>query len=144
MSRAYFGKPEKDEAVWVDGNHRAFEKSDYQGADNFKLKVTPLLRKQQKIYRKKFTNRNGIDWDAYVEYVFRNHVKDWEIEFEKDVPMEFKEENIDYMVTTFPDFTNRVANACTDVYARIEDDPQDEKQTEDTARKNLKKSASTA
>lgn len=108
----------QQDGVWIDGSHRVFEKSEFEGL-NFKVRIKPLTRTElRRIRREAENSRGSFDQDIYLPKIFLSQVIDWELKDGSGQPISFSNENKKVLVEQFPGFTNLIAAACLDAQAR--------------------------
>ncbi len=107
-----FDLNQKD-GVWIDGTHRVFEKSEFEGL-SFRVKVKPLTRTELRKIRKEAQTSKGFDQDIAFPKIFMSQILDWELKGAGGQPIPFSEENKKFLVEQFPGFTNLVSAACLD------------------------------
>jgi hypothetical protein len=114
------------DGVWIDGSHRVFEKSEFEGL-RFNIKIKPLTRTElRKIRREAEISRNSFDQDIALPRIFISQVIDWELKDGHGQQISFSEENKKVLVEQFPSFTNLVAAACLDAQARATEAREEE------------------
>ncbi|MCL6583041.1 MAG: hypothetical protein K6U11_05310 [bacterium] len=118
---------QQEGGVWIDGNHRVFEKSEYEGL-RFRIKIKPLTRSELRRIRREAegSSRGNIDPDIYLPKIFQHQVIDWELKDGRGQPIPFSEETKLKLIEQFPGFTNLVAAACLDAQARRQLEVEDE------------------
>lgn len=117
-----FNLNQKD-GVWIDGSHRVFEKSEFDGL-GFRIKIKSLTRTELRKIRKEAETAKGFNQDLAFPKIFFNQVQDWELKGAEGQPIPFSEENKKILIEQFPGFTNLVAAACLD--AQISTASEDE------------------
>ncbi|MEW5802687.1 MAG: hypothetical protein AB1847_11365 [bacterium] len=106
------------DGVWIDGSHRVFEKSEFEGL-HFRVKIKPLTRTElRKVRREAETSTRSFDQDIALPMIFMNCCLDWELKDGHGQSIPFSEENKKILVEQFPVLTNLVAAACLDAQAR--------------------------
>jgi len=114
------------DGVWIDGSHRVFEKSEFEGL-HFNVKIKPLTRTElRKIRRDSEISRNSFDQDIALPKIFMSCCLDWEVKDSHGQQIPFSEENKKILVEQFPSFTNLVAAACLDTQARAAEAREEE------------------
>ncbi len=101
------------DGVWIDGSHRVFEKSEFEGL-HFNVKIKPLTRTELRKIRKESETAKGFNQDMAFPKIFFNQVLDWDLKGADGQQIPFSEENKKILIEQFPGFTNLVAAACLD------------------------------
>ncbi|MEW6378595.1 MAG: hypothetical protein AB1611_03185 [bacterium] len=116
----------QQDGVWIDGNHRVFERSEFEGL-KFRIKIKPLTRSTlRKIRREAESGKGNVDQDIYLPKIFMSQIIDWELKDGTGQPIPFNEENKKVLVEQFPGFTNLVAAACLDAQVRANQAEEEE------------------
>jgi len=106
------------EGIWIDGSHRVFEKTEFEGL-KFKAKIKPLTRTEFRRVRRESQTARGIDNDMIMPKIFLTHVIDWELKDANGELIPFSEENKKLICETFPNFANLIVMACMDSNIKI-------------------------
>ncbi|MEW5803723.1 MAG: hypothetical protein AB1847_16640 [bacterium] len=106
------------DGVWIDGSHRVFERSEFEGL-KFRVKIKPLTRTElRKVRREAETDSRSFDHDIAMPKIFMDCCLGWELKDEEGRQIPFTEENKKMLVEQFPVFTNLVASACLDAQVK--------------------------
>ncbi len=111
--------------VWIDGSHRVFEGSEFQGL-GFRVKVKPLTRTELRKIRKESNTKSGMDQDQALPTIFRKQVLDWELKAADGQAIPFTDQMKDVLIENFPTFTNLIAAACLDTCVKTDEVLQEE------------------
>jgi hypothetical protein len=103
----------QQDGVWIDGSHRVFEKTEFEGLI-FKVKIKPLTRTELRKVRREGQTQKGFDQDITLPKIFTSQVLDWELKSADGQVIPFTEENKKILAEQFPILTNLVAAACMD------------------------------
>ena len=104
---------DQKDGVWIDGNHRVFDKSEFEGL-GFRVKIKPLTRTELRKIRKEGQTSKGFEQDFILPKIFIAQVLDWELKGANGQPIPYSEENKKILAEQVPSFTNLVAAACLD------------------------------
>jgi hypothetical protein len=114
-----------NDGIWIDGTHRIFEKSEFEGL-NFRVKIKPLTRTTLRKLQKTALTKTGVDQNIYLPRVFMDQVVDWELKDGNGKPIPFTEDNKKVLAEQFPGLTNLIAVACIDAQARAAEAVEEE------------------
>lgn len=113
------------DGVWIDGTHRVFEGSEFQGL-GFRVKVKPLTRTELRKIRKESNTKAGMDQDQALPTIFRKQVLDWELKAADGQAIPFNDQMKDILIENFPTLTNLIAAACLDTCVKTDEALQEE------------------
>jgi hypothetical protein len=101
------------DGIWIDGTHRVFEKSEFEGL-GFRVKIKPLTRTELRRIRKEAQTAKGFDQDIAFPKIFTSQVIDWELKDAKGEQIPFSDANKKAICENLPMFSNLIAAACLD------------------------------
>ncbi len=108
------------EGIWIDGTHRVFEGSEFQGLI-FRVKIKPLTRTELRKIRRESSTKTGMDQDQAFPAIFRKQVLDWELKAADGQAIPFNDQMKDVLLENFPTLTNLIAAACLDTNIKTDE-----------------------